>query len=209
MCLFCDIWARRANPINVEDTIIEESESFYVKAALGQFVQGYVLINTKKHYPNYASIRDERLFDELNRLINVVCEKLSQYSNNSFLIFEHGSLNTFCKSGSCIAKCIDHAHLHVIPTDVDIETELKNEFDWLRINSLHELSMIRHMPYIFYQSNGRKYVFFIKKHIQSQFVRKILCEKMSISNQWNWRTNPFAERIEEFLHEYDNVKILK
>ena len=62
-CLFCSI-QEMSNPSNPEDEIIDESENFYAKAALGHFVFGYTLIISKDHFLSFAHV-PERLFPEL------------------------------------------------------------------------------------------------------------------------------------------------
>ncbi|MFZ0771140.1 MAG: hypothetical protein WCA49_20860 [Candidatus Sulfotelmatobacter sp.] len=83
-CLFCSI-QEISNPSNPEDEILDESENFYAKAALGHFVFGYTLIISKEHLPSFAYV-PEHLFPELEGFRNNVLDKLHNLCQHLWLL---------------------------------------------------------------------------------------------------------------------------
>lgn len=206
MCIFCEIVNTPSNTEEFpENVIIDETEHFYVKAALGQFIDGYVLINSKKHLPNYSFLESINQFNELESLISKTKCNLSKILDiNEFLIFEHGSINKLCFNTGCNAKCIDHAHLHIIPTQIDILQQLQSQFSYIQLKSHLEVQDFRTKSYIYYQSSRSKskHIFNVTNFIPSQFVRQLICKKLEMPDNWNWSLYPYREKIKDFNSIY-------
>jgi diadenosine tetraphosphate (Ap4A) HIT family hydrolase len=201
MCLFCKIASER-NFINIEDTILDESENFYAKPALGQFMKGYILINSKKHLLNYSNLDSPELHSELQKFIIKVSNKIKEFTHSELLLFEHGSINKYCADKMCSAKCIDHAHLHLLPLDFDIHFILKKNFTHQLINDIKELSTLKPDSYIYSNFQNNEYIYHVDKPIPSQFVRQIICDALNIGDKWNWKIHPFKENIIDTIELY-------
>ena len=92
--------------IELFNRLIASTENFFVIAAIGAFVPGYVMIVTKKLLPSLALIEDSQK-DELDWLIKTLSESISEVYQKKVALFEHG----MC---ACIGG-LDRAHLHIMP----------------------------------------------------------------------------------------------
>lgn len=176
--------------------IIFSTKNFYVTPSLGQIVEGYLLICTKKHLISMAHLNKEE-FKELEE-IQEKCKKIlcSKYSCPIF--FEHGPIESKDKAGSCI----DHAHLHVIPLKIDLTEDLKKRFPSKKIISISELNFQKKMklPYFYFENNkGEKHVFKIPEIVPSQYIRKLISNKLNDFSEWNWREHPYLKRFNETI----------
>src|SRR3989442_1292238 len=106
-CLFCRI-VEAPEFEHPEDEIIDETEHFYAKAALGHFLFGYTLVISKAHLISYADM-SAHLFSELDTFSAFVSEKITGITRKAVMTFEHGAISRPRRAGSCI----DHAHLHL------------------------------------------------------------------------------------------------
>ena len=53
-CIFCNIDNRK-----IENTIIEETDNFYILPTLGSLVDGYLLIISKKHINSMSELSNQ------------------------------------------------------------------------------------------------------------------------------------------------------
>jgi len=157
--------------------ILNESDNFIVLPCLGQFIEGYLLIISKKHYQSMSQI-PHALFSELDEVLERVKRVLQSNYGKSFF-FEHGDVCNEKKAGSCI----DHAHIHVIPVKSNILEYLSYSFSHQEITALTEIKnqYRKKAPYFFLQQhNDKRYVFKIKQQVPSQFIRRIITLEMGI-----------------------------
>lgn len=204
-CLFCSIPEMVPNPQNPEDEILDESEHFYAKAALGHFVYGYTLIVSKEHFLSFAYL-PEQLFPELEAFKDSVVDKLHQICTNPITILEHGAINRPQRAGACI----DHAHLHLMPLPVDIYARLQEKFPFTQLGSMGEVGRFKHGPvsYLYYQSEevGSSCVK-LTEHVPSQLLRRVACQALGKPELWDWREKPLRESLQQFKNEYKRLAI--
>jgi diadenosine tetraphosphate (Ap4A) HIT family hydrolase len=198
-CLFCSI-QEISNPSNPEDEIIDESESFYAKAALGHFVFGYTLIISKEHFPSYAYVL-EHLFPELESFMDHVLDKLHNICPHPINIMEHGAISRCQRGGSCI----DHAHLHLMPLAADLYPILSERFSFGELESLSEVRRFKdaQVPYLYYQREDlRSHAVGLSQDVPSQLLRRIACQALGTPELWDWRNAPLRDDIRRFTSEY-------
>jgi diadenosine tetraphosphate (Ap4A) HIT family hydrolase len=203
-CLFCAI-PEMSNPPNPEDEIIDESENFYAKAALGQFVFGYTLIISKEHFPSFAYV-PEHLFPELEAFRSNVLDKLHDLCQHPITIMEHGALNRCQRGGSCI----DHAHLHLMPLAADLYPVLSERFSFRKLGSISELRRFKdaQLPYLYYQREGRpSHGVGLSEDVPSQLLRRIACQALGTPELWDWRNTPQRDVIQRFTSEYKRLAV--
>ena len=111
-CVLCKIANSERNMLREYDQPIVETKNFYVVTALGQFVEGYVLICTKNHYLNMGAL-DNNMANELHILKEKVTKMFQEIYNKKAIFFEHGAASRKNSEGTCV----DHAHLHAIPLE--------------------------------------------------------------------------------------------
>jgi diadenosine tetraphosphate (Ap4A) HIT family hydrolase len=201
-CLFCSI-QEMESPSNPEDEIIDESENFYAKAALGHFVFGYTLIISKEHFPSFAYV-PEHLFPELEVFRNKVFDKLHNICQHPITIMEHGAISRCERGGSCI----DHAHLHLIPLATDLYPILSERFSFDDLDSIGAVVRFKdaQIPYLYYQREGFKsHGVGLLQDVPSQLLRRIACQSLGTPELWDWRNQPLRDDIERFTSEYKRL----
>ena len=203
-CLFCSI-QETSNPSNPEDEIIDESENFFAKAALGHFVFGYTLIISKEHFPSYAYL-PQPLFSELEAFRENVRDKLHNISEHPISIMEHGAISRCQRGGSCI----DHAHLHLMPLADDLYPTLSARFPFGELASISEVRRFKdaQIPYFYYQREGlRSHAVGLSQDVPSQMLRRIACQVLGTPELWDWRSTPLRDDIHRFTSEYKSLAV--
>lgn len=201
-CLFCSI-PEMSNPSNPEDEIIDESENFYAKAALGHFVFGYTLIISKEHFLSLSYV-PEHLFPELEAFRDNVLEKLHNICQHPITMMEHGAINRCQRGGSCI----DHAHLHLMPLARDLYPILSERFSFGELESISELRLFNdaQIPYLYYQREGlRGHAAQLTQDVPSQTLRRIACQALGEPELWDWRDRPMRDLLQRFKNEYKRL----
>ena len=204
-CLFCSI-QEMSNPSNPEDEIIDESENFYAKAALGHFVFGYTLIISKDHLLSFANL-PEHLFPELEAFRDNVLAKLRNICQHPINIMEHGAISRCQRGGACI----DHAHLHLMPLAADLYPILIKKFSFSELASIRELRCFKEaqIPYLYYQREGfRGHGVQLSQDVPSQLLRRIACQAMGQPELWDWRDKPLRDPLQQFTSEYKRLAIV-
>ncbi len=183
-CEFCNEFTRGYLDIGgIKNRILYETDNFMVFPALGQIVEGYLLIVPKEHYLNMGSLPIE-MYSELESIKEKV-QNILQEVYEMPVIFEHGPVSS-TRRGGC---CIDHAHFHVVPVNVDIIQELSRSFSYRTITSLIELKQQFESgtPYFFVEDQQKnKYVFDIIRRVPSQYIRKIIASKIGKLEIYDW-----------------------
>jgi diadenosine tetraphosphate (Ap4A) HIT family hydrolase len=203
-CLFCSI-QDLSNPSNPEDEIIDESENFYAKAALGHFVFGYTLLISKEHLQSFAHL-PEGLFPELKDFRGKVLDKLHNICQHPISIMEHGAISRCQRGGACI----DHAHLHLMPLATDLYPILSTRFSFDELGSISELRRFKdtQIPYLYFQREGfRGHGVKLLQDVPSQLLRRIACQAMGKPELWDWRVKPLRDELQRFTSEYKRLAI--
>lgn len=203
-CLFCSL-PEISNPSNPEDEIIDESENFYAKAALGHFVFGYTLIISKEHFHSFAYL-PEQLFPEVEAFRDRVLDKLHNLCQHPISIMEHGALNR-CQPGG---SCIDHAHLHLIPLAADLFPILSDKFSFDELGGFIEVRRFKEAQtsYLFYQREElRSYAVKLSQEVPSQLLRRIACHALGTPELWDWRASPLRDPLQRFTSEYKRLAV--
>jgi len=183
----------------IKNRIIYEDDHFLIMVPLGEFIEGGLLLLSKKHIPSFAYL-DKALYSKLTNLINKVIQIMNDLYNIPPLIFEHGpALDKF--KGQC---CVDHAHLNIFPVAVDLHPHLKNRM-YCRLSDIKELSKFKS------SSEGYLYVANSKmKHIYdgfdapSQLIRKIITKEIGMESRWHWRNYLGLDEMIKTINDFSN-----
>ncbi len=212
-CTFCEEFARGEHsnfrklfpPRELENRILVQSEHFAALPGLGTLGQAYLLILPKEHFSAMAQVPDE-WFPELTDFTERV-RKLVTELYTSPILFEHGPAVSGKIGSGC---CIDHAHIHLVATTVDlldeihaiysrgtlgfspdarprVVTDVRAARDWLD----------QQIPYLWYQNHEQvEWLFPILKPVESQFLRKVLARKLNMADpEWDWALFPRKQRV--------------
>ena len=152
-CRYCDGFLR-AGALYCSascNTRLLESRNFVVVPTVGMIVPGWLLLLTKEHVPNMATI-PASWHAEMSDLLRQAKALLSRHFSPPF-VFEHGADP---KHKVNCGSCVDHAHLHLIPSThhAQIETDILAAHEFFSVPDLNKLSDLRFgdTGYLYYES---------------------------------------------------------
>lgn len=180
-CPFCkDTRFNNNKLVNLptEDSILFENDNIYVQVDISPLCLGHILIITNKHYLNFFETSN-KIKKDVIKLKENIKKIYRQVYNIDVVFFEHGS----AKSGYAGAS-IDHAHLHCIPYKIDINESLNkllgNPLECDILSSTYQFN--NEFSYIYLESpQDRKIIYKVEK-LPSQFLRRLICEKLGNTN---------------------------
>ena len=184
---------------------IFETNNFVVFPAIGQIVEGYLLIVTKQHFLSTAHVPEE-LIEELERVMVFVRRLLTDVYQPP-IFYEHGPMSSTHKGGCSIM----HAHIHAVPVKIELTKRLEKQFSGQKISRLEDLrdQKLRNQSYIFLENtDGVRFVYDVPI-LPSQYVRRIIAKCIGVRDSWDWKKSLTAERIEterEFMKRTINIK---
>lgn len=183
--------------------IIYETQNWVLAPTLGCFIGGYVLVISKKHFSSIA-LCPSNIYSELEDLIFSIKSFYKKEYKSSSIIFEHGGISK-SERGGC---CVEHAHLHIVPLNIDVVGDIKNKFAICEsVDSYEDVKKIVEIynkAYLFYENiYGKKYVLF-NDFIPSQYFRQIICNKLGLNKRWDWRSYFFLGNIKKTFLDMRN-----
>lgn len=203
-CQLCDEVSKKPK-LGRLNRMIQETPNFSAFVSLGPLVTGHLLITTRNHYLSMATI-PENYFPELRQLRENLGTRLTEaFHLPQTVIFEHGPSKYDLKGGCCL----DHAHFHILPARLPstriIRKIKENLGQPVTIESYRELTELadEETPYTFFEFDGIKYFFEVKKPIPSQFVRQVIGKYLGREYTWNWRQYP---RVEDVIETIQRLK---
>lgn len=209
-CTYC----RTIKGISKEvSKILYASENFYVKATLGEFINGYLLIIPYSHIMSNAELSFTLRQEFLEVLEDVTYILQLTYGTPNVLVWENGSGN----SGVGKAKdSIVHSHTHIAPSNMTYATiENESGFPFKKI-SYDQLSDYKTASYLLINNFTSSSYFSLNwnicqesgLYIPRQYIRQLLAEEYNLPGEsWNWRTHHFEEKIIETDNQI--IKTLK
>jgi ATP adenylyltransferase len=183
-----------------------ESAHFAAVPSLGPLVEGHTLLCPKGHVKSFASLSarfDAEFYDfkrELRGLLNGVFKSPIHY-------FEHG----MSKTGDRLLCTVDHAHLHLVPTNVSIMNRIERY--GVRLRPIQNtLPCLREeagkKEYLFYEApTGDSFILDpVGKTVESQFLRKVFAEAIGRNVNWDWRASPLPTDAEKCFQRLTNSR---
>ena len=171
-CRLCQVADRHLEdgPPSFIDAPLLETENFVVVLGLGHLVEGYTLLVSRQHYPNFASL-PRPIKDEAATLSARIRSALTTAYTHPFE-YEHGAGVEDHKRGGCIV----HAHLHFFPTAVDCLTPLRAKVTLRQVPSgvYARDNVSGDTAYIHYRSQTDQVFFAEVDVLPSQLIRQLL-----------------------------------
>lgn len=202
-CKYCNVITKGSTEIF--DTIIEETKNFIVMPSLGSLVEGWLLITPKSHVLNSTQLKEnERL--ELNDLITKYSKASSDLFEKNVAVFEHGAVY----QDSIIGCGIDHAHVHIVPVDFDMEAQVKNsENTFMELNDFISIvDFYKNHPknddkpyWVFSVNNGPVQFTNTMKHT-SQFFRKVIATAINSPESFDYKKSTSNKNVITTLLKY-------
>jgi XTP/dITP diphosphohydrolase len=179
--------------------VVYEDDEFVVMPPLGEFIEGGLLLLSKRHILSFAYLPPP-LFSRLERLLGAIRRELAARWGIPPLIFEHGPAPERSK-GVC---CVDHAHLNIFPARVEIHPHLSQRMS-MPLSSLSELTKVKNAEfgYLFVQENDGTRRAYEAKMVPTQLVRRIITSQIGLPERWHWRDYP---GYDELVATYNALK---
>lgn len=182
--------------------VILKSKNNIAILGLGALTPGYILIVPKRHYFNIGQLNEMDFSDFLELKAIIGSHIQSLYGGVVF--FEHGSHSSCATSGACI----EHAHMHVLPScnlpfRECIPSKMKefpiSDFEKIRDFSANE------QPYLFLEEdNGDKYVYPDCEDVTSQFFRRIWARLLDRHYEYDWAVFPEIENMQKTFSAFSH-----
>jgi diadenosine tetraphosphate (Ap4A) HIT family hydrolase len=158
--------------------IVLDSSHFVVLMGLGPISVGYCILITKKHEPCYAALPAEHI-EEFLRVASAVQASQRQVFGNS-IFFEHG------RNGGCLPPAYDddlchHAHLHLLPADIDLAAAVRDDFTVEALGSWQDLmdtTQSGSVPYLLIQDGDKLACVRDPQKLPGRYLRAKTAEKI-------------------------------
>lgn len=186
-CNFCKFDKKR-----IENTIIEETENFYVMPTLGSLVDGYVLIVSKKHINSMNELtgkEKEEYFNLLSKYYNRFAEV---YGKNP-IVFEHGTIDTNNTASSVI-----HAHTHIVNHKYKNQEFMVKNLNFMPIEKKIDFE---NKSYIFFIDNNFDFFISYEFNSVSQLMRRYIAEDLGLANMYDWKIYRFIENLKSTINK--------
>jgi ATP adenylyltransferase len=186
---------RSLRPSGTPDSrIFLETSSFVAMPSLGQIVDGYTILCSREHVPSIGASLLQSPITDLVEAIRLVRERIGRTYGTPVVMFEHGGGDR----NPQLTCGVNHAHLHVIPSEVDFsDDERVARLAWRRC-AVGDLRSFRDLSsgYLFYTDpRGEGFITTETDGVPSQFFRQVLADAVSKSREWNWREFPHLDRV--------------
>jgi len=181
-CKLCSDLESRTLPWNQP---LFESPNFVALPSLGALVEGWLLLIPKRHFISFGAIPSS-MHPEINEFKRYLCTMLRQHYG-TVAVFEHGPSMV----NRTVGCGVDHAHLHLVPLQFDLATEvfpfLPDSITWsgAGIEGCQD-AYIRSEDYLYLEQpigSGR-----LATHDEfgSQLFRKAIATRLGVHDQYNW-----------------------
>lgn len=182
-CNFCnDIFKKnREQELPEKEALVYEDENIFVMPDIAPLTVGHLLIISKKHYQGYGNADLETL-SSVKTFLKYYKHKIG---GRSFTIFEHGATIAYHAGAS-----IDHAHIHIVPFEIDMQRELEADFGKkIRCDllGLKEFAA-KKQCYLYFQSGCEQLGYaYLVGEIESQYLRKVANKFIRKTDEFNWK----------------------
>lgn len=185
-----------------EKRTLWRTKNFTVTPTIGAMgIPGYLLIVTNKHFEGMSQTPPS-LDTELEEVIDKTRKILYENYSPHIIMFEHGpDLENKKKRGG---RCINHTHLHLVPTKADLVKFLEKRVNPLEMKGFSLCRDVVHQrksSYLMIESQDRKRLIYpIDIPLETQYIRKVIAT-LEGREEWNWTQFPNKELFEKTLNE--------
>ena len=171
--------------------VLYEDEHFVVMPPLGEFMEGGLLLLSRKHLLSFAHL-PAPLFAHLERLMQAIGRVLLRRYGVDPLFFEHGPAPEWSK-GVC---CVDHAHINIFPAAVRLHPHLAERMSF-PLTNLAGLARLQRSEYgyLLIQENDGSRRVYDGQLVPTQLVRRIITSAIGSPERWHWRDFPGGDQL--------------
>ena len=143
--------------VNEFNRLVAHTKNFFIISGYGAFTPGYLLIISKDFLPSFGFVEDDQL-NELNFIIKLLKETITQEIDRTSVVFEHG----MC---ACVGG-LDRAHIHIM--SVPKKTNKKDIEDAINLTLYNRKAGIEYIEYNNYKLQNMHDI----NHIYEDLVSK-------------------------------------
>jgi diadenosine tetraphosphate (Ap4A) HIT family hydrolase len=177
--------------VDIESRILHETDRFVVMADISPLTPGHVMIVPKAHILCYGAV-EAFAQNEFSGIVDAARTVITEHYGPSVML-EHGT-----SSLAPVADHVTHAHLHIVPADIDIRDCLR-DFHTTMIASLSDLSRwaARDEEYIYFEScAGERIVADRIVNIPRLFIRSQVAKQIGLPYPlWDWRRHILTDNL--------------
>jgi diadenosine tetraphosphate (Ap4A) HIT family hydrolase len=163
--------------------------------SIGALTRGHVLVCPKPHVRSFAAA-PSTLDAALASLADGVAATLLRSLGLPVHRFEHGS----SMYGARVACSVEHAHLHMVPSQLDVMPAMSGLAAWQRVGPGPQglRKAIGTAEYLFYESpDGERLAAPAPAGgFPSQLLRRLFADEAGEHETWNWRRHPAREKVQ-------------
>ena len=183
-CIFCNLEKNK-----IENTILDETNHFYILPTVGSLVDGYILVVSKRHINSMSELTKNEM-DEYNFIIEKYRNIFRDIYGKYPIVFEHGSP---VSDNSIRANSVIHAHSHIVNHAYLDEPKIIKRLNFKPIQRIEDIKSNEN--YIMYINNNNfKYVTYNFEPI-SQLMRKLIAKDLKYEDKFDWKKEKFMDNI--------------
>lgn len=187
-----------------KNRIVLETDTYVVFPPLGPLLKGHVLIAPKEHYVSLLQVWETH-FEEFLDVELVVKEALKKNYGCEMVSFEHGLCSTVVNK----PECIQHAHMHIIPRNIELTGTLKTLFDESDthcFSSIEELALSSFSDRSYYLVEESTGLTFFDVNAQlSNIPRTMAARLLGVPEKANWKNNYGLEIMKDTYEAMKNA----
>jgi diadenosine tetraphosphate (Ap4A) HIT family hydrolase len=189
-CVLCKVVAKNDNtPVRAFITsdelpteILMQEEHFSAISDVAPLSPGHTLLVSKQHVLAMSKLSPQ-LLTELDLFRQELTAQLQTIYSLPVVAFEHGLCNR-ARTPGC---GIDHAHLHLLPTDIDVSRLFKEDFETAALDRIEELNEATkgRQEYLLLIDADRRISISSPNLPTSQYFRRKIAQALG-RELWNW-----------------------
>ncbi|MFH0287181.1 non-canonical purine NTP pyrophosphatase [Vibrio owensii] len=186
----------------IDNRVVYEDDDFILIVPIGQFVEGGLLLLSKKHIPSFAHLPEDK-YEALISLVDRIKTTLADRWGVVPIVFEHGPAIDKTK-GKC---CVDHAHFNIFPVSVDVHSRLEDRMNQ-EITHLLQLRQYKDLEegYLYVDSPISGAHIYDGSNVPSQLVRRHITEMLGMPDRWHWRHYMGVDEMKATLEKMENFE---
>ncbi len=197
-CRFCGYLEEGADSF-AQWAIIAETEHLVAVPSVGPLLPGWLLVIPKEHVLSFGAVDADTL-----AVLMADLHKIAERWGASFgplTWFEHGP----AEDQSSVGCGIDHAHMHLVPTDqLDLLAAAHELFPHIAFQEVSGLEAATSAvalgdPYLYLRTGDGHSWLAASRDIPSQAFRRVIAHQQGRPDEYDWKAFPRDDALEATL----------
>jgi hypothetical protein len=203
LCSYCE---------KIKPLIIYYGEHFYITAAIGAFMPGYIQLCSYMHRTSATGILPQEC-EELEILTNAIRQSFFKVYGNYGISFEHGQAGSCLWKDNFINDLCHHMHIHYMPHEINIHDDIIANFsDYFEVKDIYDMRKIRQDvlcadQYLYFSPQPKiGYMYKIAGlDVPRQFLRRCVAKKLGMVERADWQEYPGVEFFNKTINDLKDV----